>query len=145
MRHLIAGLSAGIGAIGMSAALLARRRFNHRIDVLDQQLVDAQTDVGERSDLPTAIAELAKRMGAGGAHPARFVDIRQTGTMWFKPAGGPQHFSARQRIGSSSTGFVWRAAIGPLGLGGLQPGEWRELTAAELDLLRKISGAARRF
>ena len=38
-----------------------------------------------------------------------------------------------------------RAAIGPLGLGELLPGEWRELTAAELDLLRKISGAARRF
>ena len=38
-----------------------------------------------------------------------------------------------------------RAAIGPLGLGGLQPGEWRELTGAEVDSLRKISGAARRF
>jgi 23S rRNA pseudouridine2457 synthase len=38
-----------------------------------------------------------------------------------------------------------RAAIGPLALGELQPGQWRELTAAEVDLLRKISGAARRF
>ncbi|WP_216726467.1 pseudouridine synthase [Hymenobacter siberiensis] len=38
-----------------------------------------------------------------------------------------------------------RAAIGPLELVGLQPGKWRELTAAEVDLLRKISGAARRF
>lgn len=38
-----------------------------------------------------------------------------------------------------------RAAIGPLGLGKLQPGQWRELTAAEVDSLRKISGAARRF
>ena len=38
-----------------------------------------------------------------------------------------------------------RAAIGPLNLGELLPGEWRELTAAELDLLRKISGADRRF
>jgi 23S rRNA pseudouridine2457 synthase len=38
-----------------------------------------------------------------------------------------------------------RAAIGPLGLGELQPGEWRELTAAEVDSLRKISGVARRF
>jgi hypothetical protein len=35
--------------------------------------------------------------------------------MWFKPGGTPQHFTARQRIGTSSTGFVWRAAIGPLG------------------------------
>jgi len=38
-----------------------------------------------------------------------------------------------------------RAAIGPLGLGGLQPGEWRELMPAEVDSLRKISGALRRF
>ena len=38
-----------------------------------------------------------------------------------------------------------RAAIGPLGLGKLQPGQWRELTAAEVDSLRKISGAVRRF
>ena len=38
-----------------------------------------------------------------------------------------------------------RAAIGPLGLGALQPGEWRELTPAEVDLLHKISGVVRRF
>ena len=38
-----------------------------------------------------------------------------------------------------------RAAIGPLRLGRLQPGQWRELTAAEVDSLRKISGAVRRF
>ena len=38
-----------------------------------------------------------------------------------------------------------RAAIGPLGLGDLLPGEWRELTAAEVAELRKISGVARRF
>ena len=38
-----------------------------------------------------------------------------------------------------------RAAIGPLGLGALQPSEWRELTAAEVTSLSKISGTARRF
>ena len=38
-----------------------------------------------------------------------------------------------------------RAAIGPLGLGDLQPGEWRELTAADVIELRKIAGAARRY
>ena len=38
-----------------------------------------------------------------------------------------------------------RAAIGPLGLGTLQPGQWRELTAAEATALRKISGSTRRF
>ena len=38
-----------------------------------------------------------------------------------------------------------RAAIGPLGLGELQPGQWRELTAAEVNSLRQISGTVRRF
>ena len=38
-----------------------------------------------------------------------------------------------------------RATIGPLGLGALQPGEWRELTAAEVVDLRKASGTTRRF
>ncbi|MDO7876311.1 pseudouridine synthase [Hymenobacter sp. ASUV-10] len=38
-----------------------------------------------------------------------------------------------------------RAAIGPLTLGPLQPGEWRELTAAEVATLRRIAGLQRRF
>ena len=38
-----------------------------------------------------------------------------------------------------------RAAIGPLGLGELQPGQWRDLTLEEVNLLRKISGTPRRF
>ena len=33
-----------------------------------------------------------------------------------------------------------RAAIGPLGLGALQPGEWRELTAGEVAGLRALPG-----
>ena len=38
-----------------------------------------------------------------------------------------------------------RAAIGPLELGKLQPGEWRDLTPKEVAELREISGTARRF
>ena len=38
-----------------------------------------------------------------------------------------------------------RAAIGPLALGPLRPGEWRELTAAEVAALRQIAGLMRRF
>ena len=38
-----------------------------------------------------------------------------------------------------------RAALGPLGLGDLQPGQWRDLTAAEVVELRKISSTVRRF
>ena len=37
-----------------------------------------------------------------------------------------------------------RAAIGPLGLGELQPGQWRELAPEEVSSLRKISGTLRR-
>ena len=38
-----------------------------------------------------------------------------------------------------------RAALGELDLGNLQPGQWRELTAAEVNSLRRISGPLRRF
>jgi 23S rRNA pseudouridine2457 synthase len=38
-----------------------------------------------------------------------------------------------------------RAAIGPLGLGELQPGEWRDLTASEVAELRQTAGVTRRF
>jgi len=38
-----------------------------------------------------------------------------------------------------------RAALGPLGLGDLQPGQWRDLTAAEVVELHKISGTVRRI
>ena len=115
MRHLASGLIAGLGAIGMTTVLLARRRFNQMLDALDQQLAEAQTGANPRSDLPDAVTELAIRIGADPVSPAQFVDVHQTGTMWFKPGGAPQHFTARQRIGTSSTGFVWRADIGPLG------------------------------
>ena len=115
MRRFTSGLIAGFGAIGMTTALLARRRFNQKLDALDAKLAEAQTNVSPRADLPAAVTALAMRMGADRVSPTHFVDIRQTGTMWFKPGGAPQHFTARQRIGTSSTGFVWRADIGPLG------------------------------
>ena len=38
-----------------------------------------------------------------------------------------------------------RTAIGPLEIGELQPGQWRELTAAGVAELRKTAGVARRF
>jgi 23S rRNA pseudouridine2457 synthase len=38
-----------------------------------------------------------------------------------------------------------RAAIGPLTLGPLQPGEWRELALAEVATLRRIAGLGRQF
>ena len=115
MRNLISGLVVGTGVIGTAAALIVRRRFVQKLDALDTQLAEAQIRANPRSDLPTAVTELAIRMGADRVSPAQFVDVRQTGTMWFKPGGAPQRFTARQRIGTSSTGFVWRADIGPLG------------------------------
>ena len=87
MNNLVAGLSAGIAIVVLTAALLARRRFNRTIDALDRRLAEAQTKVGARSNLPGAVIALATRLGSDRTNPARFVDIRQTGTMWFKPGG----------------------------------------------------------
>jgi hypothetical protein len=109
-----AGISA-IGALGVTAALVVGRRFGERIDSLDQKLAEAQTHGAARSDLPPEVRALAARLGADAGKIPAFVDLRQSGTMWFKPGGMPLAFTARQRIGTSSTGFVWRAIIGPLG------------------------------
>jgi hypothetical protein len=114
-RQLIAATVIG-GVVGGVAGLLAvRKRFERTLDALDRQLADAQTGTAPRTDLPDAVMALAIRLGANRLAPASFVDLRQRGTMWFKPDGRPQHFTAAQRIGTSLSGFVWRARIGRLG------------------------------
>lgn len=111
-RGVAISLAGAAGAIG----LLAHRRFTERLDALDQQLADAQVATKARTDLPPEVTALAKRLGASTKHPSRYVDLRQSGTMWFKPGASPQYFTARQRIGTSNSGFVWRAKIGPFGM-----------------------------
>lgn len=117
MTRTAAIWTAGVGIAGALgvAALKGHRRFGEQLDALDRKLADAQTGAGARSDLPTEVIDLAARMGTNVTNPAAYVDLRQRGTMWFKPGGMPLAFMARQRIGTSNTGFVWRAAIGPLG------------------------------
>jgi hypothetical protein len=85
------------------------------MNTLERQLADAQRVTLARTDLPPAIIELANRLGARADDPARYVDLRQSGTMRLKPGGAPRSFTARQRTGTSSSGFVWRAKFGPLG------------------------------
>lgn len=93
-----------------------RRRFADGLNALDQRLAEVQTAIpSARADLPVEVAALARRLGVSADCPARYVDFEQTGTMWMKPAGAPQRFTAQQRIGTSNTGFVWRAQIGKLG------------------------------
>lgn len=109
-------IAAGAVASAGLGGLVARRRFADRLDALDRQLADAQPAMPEaRGDLPLEVASLATQLGVSADIPTRYVDFRQTGTMWMKPGGGPQRFTARQRIGTSNTGFVWRAQIGQLG------------------------------
>jgi hypothetical protein len=107
---VIAVTAAGAGA------LVARATFFDQLDALDQQLADAQDALPvARTDLSPEVAALAARLGARADHPSRHVDFGQTGTMWMKPGGAPQRFTARQRIGTSKSGFVWRAQIGRFG------------------------------
>ena len=104
-----------IAAAGLSA-VYSRKTFFDQLDALDRQLADVQDAVPEaRTDLPPEVAALAERLGARADHPTRHVDFAQTGTMWMKPDGTPQGFTARQRIGTSNSGFVWRAQIGQFG------------------------------
>jgi hypothetical protein len=105
-----------VGVVGLAAKFLISKRFDRLLDALDQQLADTQSAVAPRTDLPPEVASLAKRLGADSANPAHYIDLRQSGTMWLKPDGSPQRFTARQRIGTSGSGFVWRAKIGVVGM-----------------------------
>lgn len=115
MRGVRAPLVAAAVAAGATAAITSRRQFIAKLDALDHQLAEGQHSAEPRSDLPKQVAALATRLGATGISPALFVDLRQIGAMWFKRGGAPQRFTARQRIGTTSAGFVWRAKVGPLG------------------------------
>ncbi len=108
-------LAGAVGAVGLTAAFTARKRFSARLDALDERLANAQGVPRARTDLPPEVRALAKISGVSDEHPTRYVDLRQSGTMWFKPGGTPQSFTARQRFGTSNSGFVWRAKIGLLG------------------------------
>lgn len=114
--NAIRGATISLAGAAGTVGFIAHKRFIERLDALDQQLADAQVAAKARTDLPPEVSTLAKRLGASLKHPARYVDLSQSGTMWFKPGASPQHFTARQRIGTSSSGFVWRAKIGPFGM-----------------------------
>jgi hypothetical protein len=102
-------------ATGTVGTLVARWRFSRKLDALERHLENTQVSSGARTDLPPQIIALAARLGARSDRPTRTIDLRQTGTMWFKPGGRPRAFTARQKIGTMVSGFVWRAEIGPLG------------------------------
>jgi hypothetical protein len=116
MRVASIRLAGATGAVGLAAAIMTRTRFTEKIDALNQRLAEAQDLTEARTDLPPEVAQLATRLGANSANPSQFIDLRQSGTMWFKPKGRPLRFTAQQRIGTSNSGFVWRAKIGPFGM-----------------------------
>lgn len=100
---------------GVMATIVARKRFAIRLDSLVRDLEAGQSACEARTDLPPRIVALAARLGSRRDQPSRIVELRQTGTMWFKPEGRPLAFTARQTIGTLVSGFVWRADIGPFG------------------------------
>lgn len=97
----LAAAAAGAGAI------FARTAFFDQLDALERDLADAHDTVPKaRSDLLPEVAALAARSGTNADNPAGYVEFQQTGTMWMKPCGPPQRFTARQCIGTSKSGFV---------------------------------------
>jgi hypothetical protein len=71
----------------------------------------------QRSDLPTAVVELAARLGAKFVCGGADVALAQKGRM--KRALGKDawmSFSARQSIKCGSCDFAWRARFGPFGM-----------------------------
>ena len=115
---IISKILTPLGVIAATAgivAAMAGKSFRDQMDKLDRRLVDAQVSTKARADLPPEVAALAKRLGVDAQHPSHHVTFQQTGTMWLKPDGPPQRFTAQQRIGTSRSGFVWRGSIGALG------------------------------
>ena len=70
-----------------------------------------------RTDLPSVVFDLAKRLGAQAASTGSIVALTQTGRM--KRALGKDgwmSFAARQSMETEACGFAWRARFGPFGL-----------------------------
>lgn len=97
------------------AAVVTRRRFRAGIDGLERTLIDTQGRREPRIDLPLEVAALAARLGAKADKPSSHVRFCQSGAMWMKPGGSPRRFTARQCIGTSGSGFVWRADVAAMG------------------------------
>ena len=62
IRNASIPLTGAIGAVVLSAALTARKRFVERLDEFDQRLADAQFVAEARTDLQPEVTELATRL-----------------------------------------------------------------------------------
>ena len=67
------------------------------------------------TDLPPAVRDLGRRLGADERCEHSTVRMKQRGVMWQEPGANPQAFQARQTMAIKATEFSWRARCGPLG------------------------------
>jgi hypothetical protein len=104
-----------IAAIGFAAvaavvivAIRARRGFLRRIRTLQRSLERSPPTSGVRTDLPSEVIALSRRLGGRGDEGRRIVRLSQSGEMWLKPGSKPITFTARQSIAVADVGFLWR-------------------------------------
>src|SRR5690242_1697207 len=107
----------GVGVLGISAAAalgVSTWRFNRRLADLEAGLKRGLLPAGPRSDLPSEVVGLARRLGVPPERGNQFSHFAQTGQMWSAPGASPMSFAARQTISTATPGFLWRAAAGPV-------------------------------
>jgi hypothetical protein len=157
MRRTVV-ISVGVLGISAAAALsVSAWRFNHRLDDFEAGLKGGPLPAGPRTDLPSEVVGLARRLGGTPERGNRFSQFAQTGQMWSAPSAGPMSFSARQTVSTADPGFLWRAAAGPAGLikiadyliggsGGLEARILGSVTVArDVDSPQTVQGEAMRY
>ena len=92
-------LAGAVGAIGLKAALTTRKWFTARLDALGEQPANAGDVPQARTTLPLEVKALTKIPGASEEYPTQYVDLRQSGTTWFKLGGTPHPDAGGGRIG----------------------------------------------
>lgn len=105
--HVILLSFVGLAALAACAGW-RRRRFLARIGELRREIEAVSRPAEQRVDLPEAVAELARRLGASPAASAT-VRFTQAGEMSLAPGRPPTPFVAEQTVAVGVVGFVWQA------------------------------------
>ena len=107
-------VSFGLGGMALLVgfvAVAARRSFLGRIESLQRALDKAPKVLAVRTDIPSEVVALARRLGVSDGGGGRLVRLTQSGEMWLKPGSKPLAFKAEQTIAVAEVGFLWRAWI----------------------------------
>lgn len=103
------------GGCALAIALWRSGRFDARLNGLEAEIKRSRELIAAREDLPPEVLELAVGLGVRREVAARFVTLKQSGSMWQSPSGKAIGFRAHQTISTTAPEFLWRAMMDPFG------------------------------